>query len=97
MGYSSGRWEGDVLVVDTVGINDKTWLDAMGHPHTENLHTVERFRRRDAGHMEIEVTIDDPKAYTKPITYTQKATIQPDEDLLEYFCTENERDLPLFK
>ena len=97
MGYSSGRWEGDVLVVDTVGINDKTWLDAMGHPHTENLHTIERFRRRDAGHIEIEVTIDDPKAYTKPISYTQKATIQPDEDLLEYFCTENERDLPLFK
>jgi hypothetical protein len=97
MGYSSGKWEGDVLVVDTVGINDKTWLDAMGHPHSENLHTVERFRRLDAGHIEIEVTIDDPKAYTKPITYTQKATIQPDQDLLEYFCTENERDIQLFK
>jgi len=97
MGYSSGKWEGDTLVVNTVGFNDQTWLDAMGHPHTENLHLIERFRRRDAGHLEIEMTIDDPNAYTKPITYTQKATILPDEDLLEYFCSENEKDVQFFK
>ncbi len=97
MGYSTGRWEGDTLVVDTTGFNDQTWLDAMGHPHSENLHLTERFRRRDAGHLDIETTIDDPKSYTKPITYTQKTTIQPDQDLLEYVCAENEKDIRLFK
>src|SRR5438132_9468837 len=97
MGYSTGKWEGETLVVDTVGFNDQSWLDAMGHPHSENMHLIERFRRRDTGHLEVEVTIDDPKAYTKPITYTQKATILPGEDLLEYFCTENEKDVPLYK
>jgi len=97
MGYSTGKWQGDTLVVDTVGLNDQSWLDAMGHPHTENLHLTERFRRRDSAHLEIQVTIDDPKAYTKPITYTQTATILPGEDLLEYFCTENEKDVPLYK
>jgi hypothetical protein len=97
MGYSSGKWEGETLVVDTVGFNDQSWLDGMGHPHTESMHLIERFRRRDTGHLEVEVTIDDPKAYTRPITYTQKTTILPDEDLLEYFCTENEKDLELSK
>lgn len=97
MGYSTGKWNGDTLVVDTTGFNDQSWLDAMGHPHSENLHLIERFRRRDAGHLEIEVTIDDPKSYTRPITYTQKATLLPDEELLEYFCTENEKDVPLYK
>jgi hypothetical protein len=97
MGYSTGKWDGDTLVVDTVGFNDQSWLDAMGHPHSENLHLTERFRRRDTGHLEVEVTIDDPKSYTKPITYTQKATLLPNEDLLEYFCTENEKDVPLYK
>jgi len=97
MGYSTGKWDRDTLVVDTVGFNDQSWLDAMGHPHSENLHLTERFRRRDTGHLEVEVTIDDPKSYTKPITYTQKATLLPNEDLLEYFCTENEKDLPFYK
>jgi len=97
MGYSTGKWEGETLVVDTIGFNDQSWLDAMGHPHTENMHLTERFRRRDTGHLEVEITIDDPKTYTRPITYTQKATILPGEDLLEYFCTENEKDLGLTK
>ena len=97
MGYSSGKWDGDTLVVDTVGFNDRSWLDRMGHPHSDALHVIERFRRRDVGHLDIEVTIDDPKAYTKPITYTQKATLVPDEDLLEYFCSENEKDVQHFK
>jgi hypothetical protein len=93
MGYSTGRWEGDVLVVETVGFKDQHWLDGMGHPATEQLRLIERWRRPDAGHLEIETTIDDPGAYTKPITFTVKATVFPDDDLLEYFCTENEKDI----
>jgi len=92
MGYSTGRWEGDQLVVETVGFVDQGWLDGMGHPHTANMHVTERFRRRDAGHLEIQITIDDPGAYTAPFTYTVKATLVPEDDLLEYFCTENEKD-----
>jgi hypothetical protein len=69
----------------------------MGHPHSEGLHVIERFRRRDAGHLDVEVTIDDPKTYSKPITYTQRQTLVPDEDLLEYFCADNETDVAHFK
>jgi hypothetical protein len=93
MGYSNGHWEGDELVVDTVGFNDRHWLDAMGHPLTERLHLIERFRRPDAGHLEVEMTVDDPGAYTAPFSYTVTSTLQPDEDLLEYFCAENEKDV----
>jgi hypothetical protein len=93
MGYSTGKWVGDTLVVDTVGLTDKTWLDARGHPHSDALHLTERFRRPNVGSLEIEVTIDDPKAYVKPLKYTLKAAIVPDEDLLEYFCAENEKDV----
>jgi hypothetical protein len=97
MGYSTGKWEGDTLVVDTTGFNDRTWLDGMGHPHSDALHLVERFRRRDVGHLEIETTVNDPKSYTKPITYTVTATLIPDQDLLEYFCSDNEKDVPHYK
>jgi hypothetical protein len=97
MGYSTGRWDRDTLIVDTVGLNDRNWLDRMGHPHSDAVHVIERFRRRDAGHLEIEVTIDDPKTYTTPITYTQKQRLLPDEDLLEYFCSENEKDVERFR
>jgi hypothetical protein len=93
MGYSSGRWDGDTLVVDTVGFKDQTWLDAMGHPGSSKLHMIERFRRRDAGHLAVEVTLDDPVYYTKPLTYTPTFTLQAGEDLLEYFCAENEQDV----
>jgi hypothetical protein len=68
-------------------------LDARGHPHSDALHLTERFRRPNVGSLEIEVTIDDPKAYVKPLKYTLKAAIVPDEDLLEYFCAENEKDV----
>jgi hypothetical protein len=91
MGYSTGRWEGGALVVETVGLTDQSWLDGMGHPHSEQLRVTERFRRVDAGHLEIEVTLDDPKAFTRPFTYTITATAAPEDDLLEYFCTENEK------
>ena len=97
MGYSTGKWEGDTFVVDTTGFNDQSWLDGMGHPHSEALHVTERFRRRDAGHLDVEVTIEDPNTYTKPIVYTQPAALVADEDLLEYFCTENEKDVQQFK
>ena len=91
-GYSVGRWEGDTLLVDTVGINDKTWLDDGGHPHSADLHLVERFRRPDFGHMQVQVTIDDPKTYTKPWTATIPWEYVPDTDLLDWVC-ENNKDL----
>ena len=97
MGYSTGRWEGDTLVVETVGFNDRHWLDGMGHPHSDKMHLTERFRRTDAGHMQIQITVDDPGAYTAPITYTPTFTLFPDDDLLEYFCTENEKDAERYR
>ena len=91
-GYSVGKWEGDVFVVDTVGFNDKTWLDAMGHPHSEAMRIVERYRRRDFGHLDVDITIDDPRMYTKPFTIKVTHLLQADTDILEYFCNENEKD-----
>jgi hypothetical protein len=93
MGYSVGHWEGDTLVVDSAGFNDRSWLDIEGHPHTEALHITERFRRRDFGHMDLEMTIDDPKAFTRPFTLKIPKTLQPDTDLLESVC-ENDRSVP---
>jgi hypothetical protein len=90
-GYSAGKWEGDVLVVDTVGINDKTWLDDSGHPHSDALHVIERLQRRDFGHMTLQLTIDDPKTYTKPWTVTIPWELFPDTELLDWVC-ENEKD-----
>jgi hypothetical protein len=92
-GHSVGHWEGNTLVVDTVGFNDKFWFDYKGHPHTEKLHTIERYTRTDLGHMTIEVTIDDPGAYVKPFTTAGKATLMPGAELLEYICQENNQDL----
>jgi hypothetical protein len=94
MGYSVGKWEGDTLVVDSIGFNDRTWLDGFGHPHSESMHIVERFRRTDFGNMDIEVTIDDPKMYTRPFTVKFPARLLPDTDTLESICAENERDRP---
>ena len=91
-GYSVGRWEGDTLVVDATGFNDQGWLDAMGHPQSEGLRIRERFHRRDFGHMDLELTIDDPKTYTKPFTLKATEVLLPDSDVLEYVCTENEKD-----
>ena len=91
LGYSIGRWEGEWLVVDTRGFNDKSWIDDSGRPHTEALHTVERFRRRDFGHMDLEITIDDPQAYTKPWSFPLEFRFLPDTDIIEDVC-ENEKD-----
>lgn len=93
MGYSVGHWEEDTLVVDTAGFNDRSWLDIEGHPHTEALRITERFRRRDFGHMDLEMTIDDPKAFTKPFSFRIDKTLVPDTDLLESVC-ENDRSVP---
>jgi hypothetical protein len=97
MGYSVGRWEGDALVVESVGFRDGGWLDRMGHPHSDKLRLTERYRRSDFGHLSIEMTVDDSNTYAKPLTYTQPAVLLPDTDLLEYFCTENEKDIRHFK
>ena len=91
LGYSVGRWEGDVFVVDTRGFNNKTALDMMGHPHSEALHVTERFRRIDFGHMDVEMTFDDPQTYTKPFTIKIPHTLIADQDIFEMFC-ENEKD-----
>jgi hypothetical protein len=88
-GHSIGWWEGDTLVIDTVGFNDKFWFDGRGHPHTEQLHTIERWTRIDFGHMTNEVTIDDPGAYSRPWKVTFTATLRPGEELMEYICQEN--------
>jgi hypothetical protein len=94
LGYSVGRWDGDDLVVDTIGFHDQGWLDTIGHPYSDALHMTERFHRLNAGRLDIHVTYTDPKAYTRPVEFTQPHNLLPDTDLLEYFCTENERDRP---
>ena len=91
LGYSVGRWEADTLVVTSAGFNDKGWLDSAGHPQTESLRITERLRRRDFGHMDFEMTIDDPKVFTRPFTVKRERLLAPDTDLLEDVC-ENEID-----
>ena len=93
-GYSTGKWDGDTLVVETVGLRDLGWLDVEGSPLTESGRILERFRRVDYGHLEIEVTIDDPKAYTKPWSVTVHQRVLLDTDLIEFICQENEKDQP---
>src|SRR5262245_44106381 len=90
-GYSVGKWEGGAFVVESTGFNDNVWLDNAGRPATEQLRVTERFIRRDFGHMDIEITINDPKAYTRPWTVTERLIFLPDTDIIEYMCTENNR------
>jgi len=89
MGYSVGHWEGDTLVVESNGYNDRTWLDRNGHPHTETLRTTERYRRPDFGHLEYTLTLEDPAVYAKPWTLTMGAKLAPDTEIIEYVCNEN--------
>ena len=91
LGYSVGRWDGDTFAVETSGFNDRTWLDDSGHPHTDALRTTERFHRRDFGHLDLALTIDDAKAYTRPWSITIPFAILPDTELIENIC-ENEKD-----
>jgi hypothetical protein len=92
MGYSIGHWEGDVLVVETIGQNGKTWLDMRGLPGTESLKVIERYTRPNIGRIDIEVTIEDPKAYTKPWSVKLSWRLVPDTDLIESICEENNKD-----
>jgi hypothetical protein len=92
-GHSVGKWKGDTLSIDSVGFNDKFWFDFAGHPHTEQLHVIETFRRPDLGHLEFEATIDDPGAYTKPFTMHGRSTLQSGTELMEYICNENNLDV----
>jgi hypothetical protein len=91
-GYSSGKWDGDTLVVRTTGFRDGMWLDAAGNPMTDAAKITEKFHRPDFGHLDVEVTVDDPKAYTKPWTVTLHQVIQLDTDLIDFYCAENEKD-----
>jgi hypothetical protein len=91
MGYSIGRWDGDVFVAETTGFNDKTWLDGIGLPHGERLRVTERLQRRDFGHLDLEVTIDDEEYYERPWTVKVTLELTPDTELLEDVCLENER------
>ena len=91
-GYSVGKWEGDDWVVNTIGIKESTWMDNAGRPHSDALHLIERFQRHDFGHMDILLTIDDPKAYARPWTVKEDVRLIPDTELLEYVCVENEKD-----
>src|SRR5712691_11524042 len=90
LGYSVGHWDGDTLVVESAGFNDRGWLDVGGHPQTESLRITERFHRRDFGHMELEMTLDDPKTFKKPVSMRMENVLEADTVLLEAVC-ENER------
>jgi hypothetical protein len=91
VGYSVGHWDGDTLVVEATGFKNGGWLDAFGHPHSDAMRVTERFRRRDFGTLELQITIDDSKFYNKPFTITSIQRLLPDTDLIETFC-ENEKD-----
>ena len=91
-GYSVGRWEGDTLVIDTAGFNDRGWLDARGTGHSEDMRVEERFRRRDYGHLDLTITVTDPKIFTQPIRFSVVEELLPDTDVFEHYCLENERD-----
>ena len=92
-GDSIGHWDGDALVVDTVGLNDKAWLDLIGHPRTAKAHIIERFTRPELGRMNIEITIDDPGAYSKPWKVFESSQLAPGWEITEYICNENNRDV----
>lgn len=94
MGYSIGKWDGDTLVVESRGFNGKAWLDQLGKPTTDALHVIERFHRKDYGHLTLDITIDDPKAYTKPWNVSEPVHLLPDSDLFEFICNENNKDVP---
>ena len=86
MGNAIGHWDGDTLVVDTIGFNDKTWLDRVGHPHSDALHLIERFRRTDHDTLVDDITIDDSKAYTKPWTAQRVFKLKPKWEIMEFVC-----------
>jgi hypothetical protein len=92
-GHSIAKWEGDTLVVDSIGFNDKFWFDFAAHPHTEKLHITERYRRPDYSHLDYEVVIDDPGAYTRPFTMYGHSPLVENSEIIEYICNENNQDV----
>jgi hypothetical protein len=92
-GHNVGHWEGDTLVVDRIGFNDQSWLDQESHPHSEKLHVVERYKRPDLGHLETEITVEDPGILAKPYTMKRVSDLAPTEDIYEFICPENNRDV----
>jgi len=92
LGHSVGTWDGDTLVIDTVGFNDKTWLDMDAHPHTDKMRVIERFQRKDLGHMQAEITVEDSGALAKPWVHRQAWVLNPKDEIQEALCNENERD-----
>ena len=93
MGYSVGHWDGDTLVVESAGFNDRTWLDRVGHPHSEELHVTETFRRSDFGHIQFRITYTDPKMLTRPLSIPLAVNYAADTEMLETVCNENNRDI----
>jgi hypothetical protein len=92
MGYSVGGWQGDTLVVETIGFNERGWLDGRAHPRSESMRITEKYHRLDYGHMDLEIAFDDAKYYTHPFTVKTGLNLIPDSDVLEFVCTENEKD-----
>jgi hypothetical protein len=92
-GHNVGHWEGDTLVVDKIGFNDQSWLDQEAHPHSEQLHVIERYMRPDLGHLETEITVEDPAVLAKPFTMKRVSDLAPTEDIYEFICQENNRDI----
>jgi len=92
MGYSIGHWEGDTLVVESTGYNDRSWIDIEGHPHTEALRVTERFRRTEFGHIDLTVMLEDPAIYARPIQIAARMDAMLDTEILEFVCAENEKD-----
>jgi len=94
LGHSTGKWEGDTLVIDSIGFNDKGWLDSEGHPYSDRLHVTQRISRPDLGHLEIQITVDDTGAYAQSWTAKKIANLERNEEIREYICNENNRDVP---
>jgi hypothetical protein len=92
-GDSVGHWEGDTLVIDTIAFNGRTRIDTIGHPHSDQMHTIEKFRRTDKGHIDYVITIDDPKTFTKPWDSVRRWTLHPEWEIMEYSCEENNKSL----
>ncbi len=91
MGTSAGHWEGDTLVVETTGFEERAWLDGFGHPRSSAMRITERYRRRDFGHVDVAMSFDDPTYYTRPFGFETSLTLIPDSEVLEYVCTENQK------
>jgi hypothetical protein len=97
MGYSVGHWDGETFVVETAGFNDKTWLDRLGHPHSNQLRVIERFQRMDRDHLQLEITMQDPQALVKPWTTTFYAELRPKWELGEISCSGDYLDFSKFE